>query len=53
MSLGLQLIQTLTAQLEGTLVIDNDPGVNIRITFPHSEPTAAAAIPTSSGLALA
>ena len=54
-SLGLQLIQTLTAQLEGTLVMTNNPGLNIVITFLrhtgalelpdlHSQETAATPI---------
>jgi len=34
-SLGLELIQSLTIQLEGELTITNDPGANLLICFPH------------------
>jgi len=38
-SLGLQLIETLTAQLEGSLEMKNDPGVSLLIRFPRKRPT--------------
>lgn len=39
-SLGLQLIYTLSQQLEGTLAMTNDPGLTIRIQFSRGEPIA-------------
>jgi len=39
-SLGLQLIYTLTQQLEGTLAMTNDPGLTIRIQFSRGETIA-------------
>jgi len=39
-SLGLQLIQTLTLQLEGTLEVTSQKGLTITIIFPWVEPMA-------------